>query len=541
MANFNWNDMPHANPVSQDAKPFSWDDMADDNVEPKTSAVTAGATGLIQSAVPFASALAGAGRAGMNAITGVTGPLAGGSMSDIADDYRGARDQFVNDTKTAEKAHPGASFAGNLAGGFANPLFKAASLPGMLGAGAVQALGQSDVDLTQPNSHSLKDLGKDALAGVAGAGMGYGVGKAIAPLAGALGKGTKKFLTALGPSEEAINARLAGNAQDNSPNYSHIADSMSETLKGLKDQIASKAKIATETLSTEPSIPRPYVTAALEKAKGDLHIQGQLLGPTDKAAANTIDGFKEDLQKLPEQLSERDLKTLIQKMDDNINWADQSKDKENNILKGLRSSFDQTLKFQNPQYKEAMEPVAARLGLLNDLQKRFNFKHVPGEGLQPTDTTATKLQTSLRDNKAVTQDSLDQLKGFTGDDFSQKAKDFQLANQFENTGPNGSRRTVLGGAIGGALGHMAVPGIGTTMGSAIGAGVGATLDRYGGQAAGKLIDAYVKAGNTAALGKFAPAIREAAAQGPQALAVTGSVLSQNPEFRKLIGLEQPPQ
>ncbi len=534
--------MPHAGPVSQDAKPFSWDEMDHDSVDPKTSAVTAGATGVIQGAVPFAGTLAGAGRAAMNAITGVKGPLAGGTLSDIADDYRGARDQFVNDAKTAEQAHPVAALGGNLAGGFANPLFmNAHSLPAMLGAGAVQAVGQSDVDMTQPNSHSLKDIGKDALAGVAGAGLGYGVGKAIAPVAGALGKGAKKFLTTLGPSEEAINARLAGHAQDNSPNYSEIADSMGETMKGLKEQIAEKAKVATETLSTEPSIPRAYVTAALDKAKGDLHIQGKLLGPTDKAAAGTIDGFKADLEQLPDVLSERDLKTLIQKMDDNINWQDQSKDKENNILKGLRSSFDQTLKFQNPTYKEAMAPVAERLGLLNDLQKRFNFKHVPGEGLQPTDTTATKLQTSLRDNKAVTQEALDNLKGFTGEDFSQQAKDYQLANQFENTGPNGSRRTVLGGAIGGALGHMAAPGVGTTLGSAIGAGVGATLDRYGGKAAGKIIDAYVKAGNTAALGKFAPAIRAAAAKGPQALAVTGSVLSQNPEFRKLIGLEEPPK
>jgi hypothetical protein len=80
-----------------------------------------------------------------------------------------------------------------------------------------------------------------------------------------------------------------------------------------------------------------------------------------------------------------------------------------------------------------------------------------------------------------------------------------LSQQFEKTAPNGSRRAVVGGTIGGALGSF----VGGPAGAGIGSLGGAGLDRYGGQLAGKLIDSYLKAGNSAAFGKFGPAIQKA--------------------------------
>jgi hypothetical protein len=464
-------------------------------VDPKTSPVTAAATGIIQGAVPFAGAIAGAGKAVMNAATGGSH-----SLDDIVDDYRRGRDEFTKDAKTADDANPKTAFAGNLAGGFSNPLFHSAdsllaghipgtggaalSLPKVIGASAIQGLGTSDADLTkaQENPNNLLKAGIDSGLAAAGGALGYGVGKAIPKVWDGVKYFGKKALTTLGPSEEAINARLAGKAQDAAKNYPEIADDMAKTLENLKSQIFDKSHEARATLSSEPSLPKAYVTNSLDESLKNVGLNGKLIGPTDKEAANILGSLKEDIGALGDHISEQDLKSIIQKMDDNINWGDQSRDKINNILKGLRSKFDQTLKFQNPSYKQAMEPVAERVGLLNDLQKRFNFQHVPGEGLVPTDTTASKVQTSLRDNKAVTQDALGKLKDVMGTDYSDMAKDYQLAQQFKNTGPNGSRRTVLGGALGGALGHMVIPGIGTAGGSALGATVGATMDKYGGQA-----------------------------------------------------------
>lgn len=498
--------------------------------DPSKSGITAAMTGVIQGAVPFASALAGAGRAGMNAITGVTGPLGGGDLSEIVDDYRNARDSFAKDAKASQSEHPYIGVASNIAGGLSNPLFKGADTLGKVaGASAIQGLGNSEADLTKGE---VEDAVVDTALGTAGGMFGYGVGKAIPSVAGAGKNLVKKALTTLGPSEEAINARLAGKALPSAKSYPELAEDMGKSLKTIKNQISDASELAAQTLSNEPNIPKEYVTSPIDDA---IKAQGKLIGKTDKSVNQALNELKEDISQLGDTVSQKDIKSLIKKMDDNINWDDQSQNKLNTVLEGLRNSYDKTLKFQNADYKAAMKPVSTRMAVLNNIKRQFNFRNIPGEGLQPTDTTATKVQTALRDNKAVTQKNLERLKGFTGQDFQDLAKDYQLSQQFENTGPNGARRTALGAAIGGLFGH------GNPVAIGIGAGAGATLDRYGGKAVGSLIDSYLKAGNSKAFGKFAPLIEASAKRSPEALAVTASMLSQNPEFKKLIETLQPPK
>src|SRR4051812_460372 len=86
------------------------------NEDTTKSPVTTMTTGLIQGAVPFASALAGAGKAGMDAITGVRGPLAGEDLGSVVDDYRQARDSFSGDAKRAAEENPKTALAFNIAG-----------------------------------------------------------------------------------------------------------------------------------------------------------------------------------------------------------------------------------------------------------------------------------------------------------------------------------------------------------------------------------------------------------------------------------------
>jgi hypothetical protein len=522
----------------------------EDYVDPKTSAVTAATTGLIQGSVPFASSLAGAGKATMNAITGVSGPLAGGSMEDILDDYRSGRDQFQSDARVAAETNPKTAFAGNVAGGFANPLFSGGSItvPSVTGiartvnipaantlsrvaaASAVQGLGMSQADLTKGELKELEKAAMDTGFSAAGGALGYGVGKAIPAVMKGAGSAGKKLLTTLGPSEEAINARLAGKAQDNAATYPHLAEKMGSTLKNLQSQINEASHNAFEKLSTELNIPKPYVTTHLDDAITKLKLNGKTVGPVDKRITSFLENLRGDVSELGDNISQKDLKVLIQKLDDNINWDDQSSEKLNNVLKGMRSDFDKTLKFQNSDYKKAILPVQVKLKILENLKKQFNFKNSPGEGLIPTDTTASKLQNSMSENKFMTQKNLGLLERHTGDDYLSGAKDYQLAKQFEKTGPNGAKRTALGMGLGYMIGH------GSPLAVGVGTAVGSTLDHYGGKAVGNLLDGIVKAGNSDAFGKFKPIIEQASKRGPEAMAVTASILSQNPEFKNYLSL-----
>lgn len=533
MAKDDWEEIP----LNSEKDDWQEMDLSQGDHSEAKSPVTAATTGLIQGAVPFAGAIAGAGKTAMDAITGVRGPLApGGKLEDLAEDYRQARDSFTGDAKIAAEANPGIALASNVAGGLANPLFKGAdTLPKAIAGSAAQAAGMSDADLTKGE---LRDTAIDAGIGAGAGALGYGVGKAIPKLWEGTKYFGKKALTNLGPSGEAIEARLAGKAQDAAKSYPQLAEDMGATLKDLGKQTSELDTAAWNTLSTEPEIPKMTITHALDDELSNLGIQGKTIGATDKQVSRVLNGLKNDLNQLSDHMSESDLKGIIKKLDDNINWDDQSQNKLNDVLEGIRTRFDQALKFRNPRYKKAMDPVAERTALLNDLKRQFNFKGVPGEGMVPTDTTAGKIQSSLRENKAVTQGNLEKLKNFSGKDYSDSANDYRLSQQFQKTGAQGSKRTNIGAAIGAGVGGLTGGFVGAGAGASIGSLAGGAMDAYGGKVAGKLIDGYLKAGNSAAFGKFAPVIKQAAEKGPAALAMMSAILSKNPEFRKQMNLEE---
>lgn len=507
--------------------------------DPAQSPVTSFTTSAIQSAVPFASSIAGAGQAGMNAITGVTGPLAGGSLSDIKQDYQRARDQFTGESKAAQEASPASSMGGALIGAGANPLFLGATtLPKAAAAGAAQGLGLSESDLTKGE---LPGAFGDALGGAAGGSLGYGLGKAIPAAGRGVASLGKKALTNLGPTGEAISARLAGKAKDTARSYPQLAEDMTESLMDLQKQIHTESEKAVSTLGSHAEIPRPVISNAIDQAMSDLKLGGKLIGGADKHTHSVLSSLGEDLAALPAEVSEKEVKKIIQKLDANINWDDPAYKSLNTVLRDVRTNLDQTLKFRNPSYKQAMQPVADRVSLLEDLKRFFNIEKKVGEGLKPTDTTATKIQSSLRENKAVTQEALEALKKYTGKDYSDLAQDYQNAKHFQIHSPqNSSKKTNIGIGIGGALGGGLGSLTGGIPGAALGAGVGGflggTADAYGGVLAGKILDSYVKSGNTAALGKFGPLVKKAAQKGPAALSTLGAILGKDLEFRKLVGI-----
>lgn len=455
----------------------------------------------------------------------------------FGDLYRESRDEERSINKAAEEAHPGTYLASNVVGGFANPAAKAASsFKGALAFGGASGLGGSEADLTKGE---FKDAAIDTAIGTGAGAAGFGVGKAIPGAINLTRWAGKKALTNLGPTAEAIQARLSGKAQDASKSYGKLAEEMGVTLKELGAKTKQLGEEAAQHLSSEPVIPKASVTTVLDDSIKSLGLQGKTIGPVDKHASSVLTGLRDDLNQLADDLSEKDLKAIIKKMDDNINWDDQSMDKLNTTLEGIRTKFDQALKFRNTNYKNAMKPVAEQTRLISDLKAQFNFRGVPGKGLRPKDTTGTKLMTSLRENKDVTEGNLKLLAKLTGKDYSELAKDYQLAKQFQIKSPSASsKKTNIGGAIGAGIGALTAGPLGAAAGAGLGAAAGGTMDAYGGKVAAKIIDSYLKAGNSAAFGKFAPAIQKAAAKGPEALAVVSSVLSSNPEFKKQMGLDQ---
>jgi hypothetical protein len=99
-----------------------WESTIRDEVSPSDaneSQVTAATTHLAQGSLPFglAGTLAGAGKAAVDAISGVRGPLAGGSFSDIADDYHQVKADFEGDAQASAKSNPMTALGMELVGG----------------------------------------------------------------------------------------------------------------------------------------------------------------------------------------------------------------------------------------------------------------------------------------------------------------------------------------------------------------------------------------------------------------------------------------
>lgn len=461
----------------------------------------------------------------------------------FGESYEHARDEERGLNAKAEKQNPKTYFASGLAGAVANPISRVAStLKGAVGTGALQGLGGSDEDLSE---EKLPDLAKDVAMGAAFGAGGYGVGKAIPKAAQAVGWAGKKALTNFGPSAEAIEARLAGKAQDSAKSFSKLAEDMAGTVKGLGKRTKDMSDAAVDVLTAEQNIPKQTVTSVLDDAIGGIGVQGKAIGPVEKRTQAVLNELKNDLDQLDDNVSEKDLKAIIKKMDDNINWDDQTAQPLNRSLQKIRTAIDQSLKFRNPAYKQAMKPVSNQTRLIEVLKRKFNLQGEPGVSLDktpnlvPTDTTATKIQTALRENKDVTERELRKLAELTGKDYSALAKDYQLSKQFQVKSPSASsKKTNIGGAAGAGVGALLGGPLGAAGGAAVGASAGGAMDAFGGKVAAKLIDSYVKAGNTAAFGKFKPAIDAAVKKGPEALAILGAMLSKDPEFRKQVGVQK---
>lgn len=324
---------------------------------------------------------------------------------------------------------------------------------------------------------------------------------AVSPAEGAVAKGMS---ATLGPSEEAINARLADpSGIADASSYADLAHKLPSTLNTLKDQISQASENAGGTLrdSFDPkqgALPKEDLIDMLGELQKKLGTDDTIIGPAKKAAFDKLSSIVSDAMDVngsQPNLSEKNLKGLIQSIDPLIDWTDKGSTASNSILTDLRGQLDQTLKSGNQDYANAMQPVSQKIGLLDSLKKAFSITNQTGEGLQPTDTTISKIQSLPSERKSITQDLSNQLKSATGQDYVQQSKNAGFSKQFQGGATQGSRRVNMGAiagggvgaGIGGIFGH---PEVGATVGSGIGGAVGGLADKYGGPMAAGMIDRY---------------------------------------------------
>jgi hypothetical protein len=405
---------------------------------------------------------------------------------------------------------------------------------------AAEVVARKPFDYAMDASMVAQGLGAAGVKGASNVGMAIDPGRRMVQ-GGAyvLGKGMELAPEAakmgasllFGPSREAISARIRDPRMANAPDYFQLSQQLPDTFNKLDDHIGKLDTKAWETLSNSADPAKGAFGAAdlLGAIKEVRRTLGDVIGPADKRAVMVLDSISEDIGNLYQKrapgrptgildangnpmmtepvatngfMPEAKVKELIQKMDANINWDNLEAGTANAKLMALRTELDGLLKNQNPAYESAMRPVDYAMRTRIESARVLNMQKTAGEqgGWKPSPNTVSSLQ-NLYGGKAQRQQAvqtvIQALDKETGSNVAGNTRNARLANEFELSETNGSRRTNLGGAMaGGMAGGMiglATGDIGVGIGAggmagAMGAAAGYALDKAGGQILGSGID-----------------------------------------------------
>lgn len=356
------------------------------------------------------------------------------------------------------------------------------------------------------------DVGSVAYPALKGTKVGSAIGQAgklaATPIRSVLGasgdvlaSGTKKLASGLfGPTEEAITSRLANPEAIKMAAGKNTAVLAGDVEKGYSEvmgQIRSLEKQAKDVLRNSPrieegAIPKEEILKTIQKAKEKI---GFTVTPGEESTKKVLDNLSENISKLGNTVSETQQRDLIQKIRKAIDFGRREYGGEDRALMEISKNLSNQLK-GNSAYRQIMKKEAARMRLKNDLEDKFGIQRSVGEGMVASDTTASKLNSILQEQKQVTsQPILRKLKGATGRDIIKGVEDYKVAQQFEPgmTRPNGSRRVNVGGAVGTAVGGLIGGFPGAGIGGVAGVMAGSLMDKQGGAMLAKLIDGYVTA------------------------------------------------
>ena len=290
-----------------------------------------------------------------------------------------------------------------------------------------------------------------------------------------------------GPSAENISARIANSKViQNARPYEQIAADIPMAMKDIDSKITQADNLAWDTLSKDPNsgYSPSVVVQLIDETKKK--IVGKTIGEADKAAVKVLKGIKSDILKeyANENISQADLKSILQKLDKNIDYDTPLSDVSNRALKDLRHNADAMLKADNEAYGQAIAPVQRLIKIKEKAQKILGVKKLVGEYVVPNNAPS-KLAALEKHYKEIDIDNLESFADITGLDIPAEAKNYAIKSHFEKATTHGARRAVVGGIVGAGIGHATgSPATGATIGTAIGAG----LDIYGGKVLGRAID-----------------------------------------------------
>jgi hypothetical protein len=496
--------------------------------------------------------------AAQGASLGFADEITGGLEALLTDkSYEQARDESRANYKAAQEANPITYGASEFGGGVATALVpglnagKLATLGGRVaanaGLGALAGAGMSEAD-------NAGTLAKDAaMGGALAGGLSYGLEKA-APYAkqGAkyigqkLSDGSDEIVKKIGKigfgvDEKATANYLANRANvNNANNLGDIAESVlnpsdnSSVLREMRQKASDMSSNAWNTLSENAGMEKADLINSIRKAQEGLQIKGNIIGDTQQKAFSSLDNLANQFGKLDDNIDEKTLKSIIQNLDANINWQNPEMGPTNDAIKGVRQYIDQTLKSNNPAYKSAMEKTADVTQATKEVQKVFQNRSQPENYDKFTKQVKNLVN---KDDMSAASQAVDKIQEHTGYNLRKDITDAWTKAQFEKGDVNGSRKTLIGGAIGTGVGALLGQ---PTIGAAVGSSAGFAADRYAGPIFKKLLDGKITTQEftqnlAPRLGKFAAPLQQAMQKGNNALASTIFILQQtHPEFRQIM-------
>lgn len=441
----------------------------------ETGALEAGLRGTAQGATfGFADELTGAGEAVYEALTGED------QIKDIIENYQKYRDESREEYKKAEEDQGAAFLAGELAGGIGTSLLTGgAALPSVGRTAAKQALkagatkgaaklaagkalasqaakqgaamgaaygaGESEADLTEGE---LKDFTKDvALSTGLGAVMGGispTVSKGLEKGARLVGKGASKLskeaLRRTADVDEDIFKRVTKN-----PKQVREADDIiksPEQLANEGNRVLNEAielsQSAKEQLSDDIKYAKSFLASTFKNVLDELN-------PADRQSRRQLLNLKDDILNIKlknkEMLSDKDLQEILDDIYE-IAYTGLKKDAADSTKKAIRkvgNQISQTLKEDNPAYKNFMAESEKRFKFVTDLSDMYGMNRagidatedfVEGSALKftqkldfpkrKTDTAITNLKKVIDTNKVDDKNFIENAvkNGFISKDFA---------------------------------------------------------------------------------------------------------------------------
>lgn len=157
-----------------------------------------------------------------------------------------------------------------------------------------------------------------------------------------------------------------------------MANDLVDAVDELKRSVLSKSDDAWGTLEkSTKTLPKSVIQTEVDNAIAKMKIGGNdggVVGDKAEAAVQSLTKLKNQIAKLPDNLSMSDVKVIVKSLGDDVSWqgaAGSFMDAASKEKSGIRYATDKYLKTNVPEYADAMKPLAKETGLLSEASKAF--------------------------------------------------------------------------------------------------------------------------------------------------------------------------